>query len=205
MDKKEIVIRGGYEVMAEVENKDEKKFNYAEIFANEDFAKMFAEVEDDEEEGEEREEGEKESYAKAKEEFGVGENPAAVMSAKRYAMKRMAKRYAKMKEKNEVYMSENADMKQKFAEQEEKEKNFAVETFLKELSEKVVVPEDKFAEMKEKSKEFSLSTIDGWKNHCKAFSFDFEKKSTKEEDETGSFFRYALDNKNIEVPQTLDA
>ena len=57
---------------------------------------MFAEVEDDEEEGEEREEGEKESYAKAKEEFGVGANPAAVMSAMRYAMKRMAKRYAKM-------------------------------------------------------------------------------------------------------------
>ena len=151
--------------------------------------------------GEEREEGEKESYAKAKEEFGVGENPAAVMSAMRYAMKRMAKRYAKMKEKNEVYMSENADMKQKFAEQEEKEKNFAVETFLKELSDKVIVPEDKFSEMKEKAKEFSLSNIDGWKNHCKAFSFDFEKKSTKEEDEIGSFFRYALDNKNIEVPQ----
>ena len=196
MDKKEIVIRGGYEVMAEVENKDEKKFNYAEIFANEDFAKMFAEVENDEEEGEEREEGEKESYAKAKEEFGVGANPAAVMSAMRYAMKRMAKRYAKMKEKNEVYMSENADMKQKFAEQEEKEKNFAVETFLKELSEKVVVPEDKFAEMKEKAKEFSLSTIDGWKNHCKAFSFDFEKKSDKEEDFSSDLKRYALNSNN---------
>ena len=118
------------------------------------------------------------------------------MSAMRYAMKRMAKRYAKMKEKNEVYMSENADMKQKFAEQEEKEKNFAVETFLKELSEKVVVPEDKFAEMKEKAKEFSLSTIDGWKNHCKAFSFDFEKKSDKEEDFSSDLKRYALNSNN---------
>lgn len=217
--KEENVTQGGYEVMEkEFEKEDEREeeapeeteqesadFNYAEIFADESFAEMFAEVEADEED-EEGDDEEKERYAKAKEEFGAGKNPAVVMSAMYSAMKKMSKRFSAMKEKMakmaqdaEIYMSENADMKSRFAEQEEKAKEFAVTSFLKELQEKVVIPEDKLEEMKAKATEFSFAEIEGWKNHCKAFSFDFEVKGNKEE---SSFVSYALPYNTIEIPQT---
>lgn len=206
LENKENVIRGGFELMANV-NEEDKKFNYAEIFADEKFAQMFAEVEEDQEE-EEREEGEKESYAQAKEEFGMGMNPSAVMSAMYSAMKRMGKRFASMKEKmakmesdKEVYLAENADMKQRFAEQEAQQKEMAVDAFMKEMAEKVEMAEEQVSEMKEKSKEFSFDKIEDWKNHVKAFCFDFKPKKTQEENEDKTF-SFALGFENVKIPQT---
>jgi len=206
LENKENVIRGGFELMANV-NEEDKKFNYAEIFADEKFAQMFAEVEEDQEE-EEREEGEKESYAQAKEEFGMGMNPSAVMSAMYSAMKRMGKRFASMKEKmakmesdKEVYLSENADMKQRFAEQEAQQKEMAVDAFMKEMAEKVEMAEEQVSEMKEKSKEFSFDKIEDWKNHVKAFCFDFKPKKTQEENEDKTF-SFALGFEDFKIPQT---
>ncbi len=206
LENKENVIRGGFELMANV-NEEDKKFNYAEIFADEKFAQMFAEVEEDQEE-EEREEGEKESYAQAKEEFGMGMNPSAVMSAMYSAMKRMGKRFASMKEKmakmesdKEVYLAENADMKQRFAEQEAQQKEMAVDAFMKEMAEKVEMAEEQVSEMKEKSKEFSFDKIEDWKNHVKAFCFDFKPKKTQEENEDKTF-SFALGFEDFKIPQT---
>lgn len=167
--------------MAEKDEKDkevveEKEFNYAELFADEKFAQMFAEVEEDEE-GEEKEETEKESYAKAKEEFASGKNPAAVMSAMYSAMKRMSKRFAVMKEKmakkdedNKVYLAENEDLKKRFAEQEEKEKEMAVSDFMKDMSAKVEMSDEQANEMKEKAKEYSFAQIDAWKNEVNTYT-----------------------------------
>ena len=135
----------------------------------------------------------------------MGMNPEKVMSAMYSAMKRMGKRFAsmktkmaKMEEDKEVYMAENADMKKRFAEQDEKAKEFAVDSFIKELSEKVIIPEDKITEMKTKAGEFSFAEIDGWKNYCKAFSFDFVKK---EGSDKRDFVTYALPFNNIEKPR----
>jgi len=206
LENKENVIRGGFELMANV-NEEDKKFNYAEIFADEKFAQMFAEVEEDQEE-EEREEGEKESYAQAKEEFGMGMNPSAVMSAMYSAMKRMGKRFASMKEKmakmesdKEVYLAENAEMKQRFAEQEAQQKEMAVDAFMKEMAEKVEMAEEQVSEMKEKSKEISFDKIEDWKNHVKAFCFDFKPKKTQEENEDKTF-SFALGFEDFKIPQT---
>lgn len=197
--------------MAEKDEKDkevveEKEFNYAELFADEKFAQMFAEVEEDEE-GEEKEETEKESYAKAKEEFASGKNPAAVMSAMYSALKRMSKRFAAMKEKmakkdedNKVYLAENEDLKKRFAEQEEKEKEMAVSDFMKDMSAKVEMSDEQANEMKEKAKEYSFAQLDAWKNEVKAFAFDFKPKTQNEEDK--SIVTYALPFNNFETPQT---
>lgn len=206
LENKENVIRGGFELVMANPNEEDKKFNYAEIFADEKFAEMFAEVEEDQEE-EEREEGEKESYAKAKEEFGMGMNPSAVMSAMYSAMKRMGKRFASIKEKmsamekdKEVYLAENAEMKQRFAEQEAQQKEMAVDAFMKEMAEKVEMAEEQVSEMKEKSKEFSFDKLEEWKNHVKAFCFDFKpKKVETEEDKT---FSFALGYEDVKIPQT---
>lgn len=207
LDKKENVIRGGFELVMANENEEDKKFNYAELFADEKFSDMFAEVEEDEEE-EEREEGEKESYAKAKEEFGMGMNPSAVMSAMYSAMKRMGKRFAsmkakmaKMEEDKEVYLAENAEMKQKFADQEAQQKEMAVNSFMKEMSDKVEMSEEQVSEMKEKSKEFSFDKIEDWKNHVKAFCFDFKPKKNQEENENKTF-SFALGFEDVKIPQT---
>lgn len=199
--------------MAEKDEKEkevveEKEFNYAELFADEKFAEMFAEVEEDEED-EEREETEKESYAKAKEEFASGKNPAAVMSAMYSAMKRMSKRFAAMKEKmakkdedNKVYLAENEDLKKRFAEQEEKEKEMAVSDFMKDMSAKVEMSEEQSNEMKEKAKEYSYAQLDAWKNEVKAFAFDFKPKIQNEEDK--SIVTYALPFNSFETPQTTN-
>jgi len=206
LNNKETVIRGGFELI--MANEDEKKFNYAEVFADENFAQMFAEVEEDVEE-EEREEDEKEKYAKAKEEFGVGMNPSAVMSAMYSAMKRMGKRFSAMKEKmaameedKKVYLAENAEMKQRFAEQEEQAKQMSVDSFMKEMSDKVEMSAEQVEEMKEKSKEYSFADIEKWKNHVKAFAFDFKPKAPKEKDK--SIVTYALPFNNFETPQTTN-
>jgi len=190
------------------EEVEEKEFNYAELFADEKFAQMFAEVEEDEE-GEEKEETEKESYAKAKEEFASGKNPAAVMSAMYSAMKRMSKRFAAMKEKmakkdedNKVYLAENEDLKKRFAEQEEKEKEMAVSDFMKDMSAKVEMSDEQANEMKEKAKEYSFAQLDAWKNEVKAFAFDFKPKTQNEED--NSINRYALDYAGVKAAPKND-
>lgn len=199
-------ILGGQENMAEINEKE--KFNYAELFAEEkeNFAKLFAEIEDEEDE-----EGEKEKFAKAKEEFGVGENPSAMMAGMYAAMKKMSAKMSAMKEKmaksdadKDVYMSENEEMKKRFAEIEDEKKNFAVDSFLKELSEKKVVPEDKFSEMKEKAKEFSFGEIDNWKNHCKAFSFDLEDVRVETDEGDKQITKYAIDYAGINVAPSDD-
>lgn len=192
----------------EKEVAEEKEFNYAELFADEKFAEMFAEVEEDEEE-EEREAEEKEKYAKAKEEFASGKNPAAVMSAMYSAMKRMSKRFASMKEKmakkdedNKVYLAENEDLKKRFAEQEEKEKEMAVSDFMKEMSAKVEMSEEQANEMKEKAKDYSFAQLDAWKNEVKAFAFDFKPK--KQNEENDSITKYALDYAGVKVAPKND-
>ena len=48
----------------------------------------------------------------------------------------MKEKMAKMESDKEVYLAENADMKQRFAEQEAQQKEMAVDAFMKEMAEK---------------------------------------------------------------------
>lgn len=163
-----------------------RKFSYAEIFATEeDFAQMFAEDEDDDEDT-------KSAFASAKEEFGLGANPSAMMAGMFAVMKKMAKKMEKMGEDSKVYMAENADLKAKFAEMEKAQKEFAVASTLKELSESVVIPEDKLTEMQTESEKYSFADLDGWKNYAKALCFDFKAKKPKQKDEDEEFTKYAF-------------
>ncbi len=153
------------------ENKEgeEKKMSYASMFSQEQMAKMFAEEEDDDEET-------KAKFAAGREEFSSGKNPEAMCHALFAALQRAEKKMAKTDAQMSVYLSENQSLKEKFAKIEEKEKEFAVSTFLNELADKLVVSEEDLATMRNKSIEFSLGELETWKNHCKAFSFEFARK-----------------------------
>ena len=106
-----------------------------------------------------------------------------VMSGMFAKMFCMRDKMAVMEEQNKTYMAENEDLKKFKADVEESQKNFAVDTTLKELSDKVVIPDEAMTDMKDKAKEFSLADIEGWKNYCKAKSFDFAVKPSKKKDE----------------------
>lgn len=157
------------------EEKKKERFSY-DMFSQEEMAAMFADDEEDDEDS-------KAKFAAGRDEYAKGENFAVMCHAMKCALARMQKKLAKMEEDKKVYLAENEDLKKKFAEQEEKQKEFAVKTFLQELGEKVVVSEDSYNAMFEKSKEFKFAEIDSWKNHCKAFSFEFKKRGDKEEGE----------------------
>jgi len=183
------VIEKKDDVEAKAEEKEEnKKFSYAEIFGmpQEDFSKMFADEDEDDEDT-------KTKFASAKEEFGIGANPSAMMAGMFALIKKMATKMAKDEEDKKVYMAENEELKSKFAEIDKEKKEFAVTTFLKELSEKVIVPEDKYTEMKNASETISFAELDKWKNDCKAISFDFALiNKSEEENETSEIIRYAF-------------
>jgi hypothetical protein len=81
-----------------------------------------------------------------------------------------------MAKDSEVYMAELDTLKKFKANIEGQQKEFAVAQTLKEIGERVVVPEDVMSEMKESAANFSIDNIDAWKNSCKARVFDFAVK-----------------------------
>jgi hypothetical protein len=74
---------------------------------------------------------------------------------------------------------------------EAQQKQFAVEQTLRELDEKVIIPDDARAEMLADSEKYSISEIGIWKNNCKAKSFDFALK-IKDDGEKKVEVKYAL-------------
>ncbi len=171
---------------------EENKFSYASVFGSEEkFAEMFAEEEDDAED-------EKAVFAQAREEFGNGTNTAVMMKGMYAKMCKMARKMAKMEEDSKVYMSENEDLKNRFAEIERSQKEFAVNSVLKELSESVIVPDETLAEMKTESEKYSLAELDSWKNYAKALCFDFKSKAPKEKGEEVVTYAFPWTNIKIE-------
>jgi hypothetical protein len=142
----------------------EKKFAFPENFNLEEMSALFAEEDEDAEE-----------VKMAREELKKGEfaDPSVLMSGMFAKMCKMAATVAKMAEDSKVYMSENEELKKFKADVEEKQKMFAVEMTLKELSEKVVIPTEAREEMISEAQKYSMDTIDAWKTFCKAKSFDF--------------------------------
>jgi ribosomal protein L9 len=115
-------------------------------------------------------------------EFADTGKVVAGMYAKMFCI---GQKMAKMAEDAKVYMAENEELKKFKADMEASQKQFAVDSTLKELSDKVVIPDDVMSEMRAKAEEFAFAEIDGWKNYCKAKSFDFavKSKSKKNDDD----------------------
>lgn len=155
----------------------EKKFEFPKNFDMEKMSALFA---DDEEEEV------KMAKEELKKEFA---EPGIVMSGMFAKMCKMAELVAKMAEDSKVYMAENESLKKFKAEVEEQQKNFAVETTLKELSDKVVIPAEAKEEMIEEAKKYSFSNIESWKTYCKAKSFEF---AMKEKDGKSSVVRVGM-------------
>lgn len=65
---------------------------------------------------------------------------------------------------------------------ETKMKAFEVEKTLKELSEKVLIPDDVREELKAEADKYEFSNIEAWKTFCKAKSFDFALKGKDKTD-----------------------
>lgn len=80
---------------------------------------------------------------------------------------------AKMQEDLDVYMAENATLKEFKKNIEDQNKEFAVETTLKEVSESL--PPDELEACRTSAQEFSLENIDAWKNEVKARAFNFSR------------------------------
>jgi hypothetical protein len=95
---------------------------------------------------------------------------------------------AKAKADNEVYMKENTELKTFKADIEKQNKDFSIETTLKEVSD--VLPEDELNACRLSAENFSLQDIDIWKNEVQAKAFKFAKNIPEKQ----SFLRIALPN-----------
>lgn len=148
----------------------EKKFAFPKNFNLEVMNTLFAEDEEEEV-----------KMAKAELEKGEFAQPDVVMSGMFCKMCKMAEAVAKMAEDSKAYMAENEELKKFKADVEEKQKMFAVEFTLKELSEKVIIPADARDEMLAEAEKYTYAELDEWKTFCKAKSFDFAVKVSGEE------------------------
>ena len=154
------------------EKKEEKKFEFPKNFNLETMSKMFAEEEEDEDV----------KMAKAEVEKGEFADPSVLMAGMFAKMCKMADAVMKMSEDAKVYMAENEDLKKFKADMEMAQKLFAIESTLKELSEKVIIPDEAREEMISEAEKYTFSDIESWKTFCKAKSFEFAIKDSGKSD-----------------------
>jgi len=145
----------------------ENSFQYPGNFSMEAMMSMFAEDEE-------------EDIKMALEEMATDFcNPEIMMSALFTKMMKMAKKMETMAEESQAYMAENEELKAYKASIEEEQKFARVQTFLVDLGNKVVVPEETMTEFSENSNNFTIEEIHVWEAECKAKSFDFVVRDGK--------------------------
>ena len=105
------------------------------------------------------------------------ETVTAEMSAK---ILEMSATIEKLTEKIKVYATENEELKKFKTNVEESQKLFTVEQTIRELEEKVIIPEEVKAEMLADAANYAFSDIEQWKTLCKAKSFDFAVRESKD-------------------------
>lgn len=129
-----------------------------------------------EEDEEEKEEDEEE---KSFEEPDASDKDAIIaeMSVK---IQEMEATIAEMTEDSKVYMAENEELRKFKMSIEESQKAFTIEQTIRELEEKVIIPEDKKDEMIAEAESYSFSQIEEWKTLCKAKSFDFVARESND-------------------------
>jgi hypothetical protein len=181
VDEREEVIRSGFEPvgskggidMADKENIEEKdkkeivtKENKEQKMSNDsnlDVAAILAFLED---ETESYKKVVEEEFAKPQDQF----NYATVISALMSKAAKQKESMCKMEEQNKTYMEENEQLKQFKAEMDNKEKDFAVKSTLKEVE--ACLSSEKVAELTEDSKNFSLENLNIWQNKVRSAGFE---------------------------------
>ena len=86
----------------------------------------------------------------------------------------------KATQESQDMLSELESLRKFKAEVEESQKSFAVEKVIRELEEKVIIPEDARAEMIADAQNYSFAEIKQWETICKAKSFDFAVRENKQ-------------------------
>jgi hypothetical protein len=137
-------------------------------------------------------ENETEDYREIAEEFAKKDqmNYGRVMGAMYSKMCKMSAKMAEYEKDKTVYMQENEELKKFKAEKDQEQFAFAVDSTLKDISDKVEIPHDELEALKEDSKNYSLETIDAWRNMAKSKALDFAIKKVSGEEKPYS--KYGL-------------
>lgn len=159
------------EKASEVEMAEAKKEQVEELSAPEQPVieeTMAKEEEEDKKDDKEDKEDEEETFEQA-----VTEDMSAKISELTETIERMSAEV-------EAYKIENEELKKFKANIEESQKAFAIEQTIRELEEKVIIPEEQKSEMLADAEKYSYSDIEAWKTLCKAKSFDFVARESKD-------------------------
>lgn len=106
------------------------------------------------------------------------------------ALATMSAKIDEMTKTMEALTKENEELKKFKANVEESQKQFTIEQTIRELEEKVIIPEDAKANMIESAKTYAFSDISEWKTLCKAQCFEFEPRVNEEN--TNNFTKVGL-------------
>jgi len=101
------------------------------------------------------------------------EDKDTVIMSLKQDMSDLQEKFTKMESDLEVYMSENTQLKEFKASIEKQNKEFSVETTLKEVIN--ILPTEEMEACRLSAEKFSLEDIDIWKNEVKAKAFNFSK------------------------------
>ena len=133
--------------------------------------------EEDKEEDKEEEEEEDEEEENFEAQLANSGKAIAEMSA---TIQELTSSLEKATQESQDMLSELESLRKFKAEVEESQKSFAVEKVIRELEEKVIIPEDARAEMIADAQNYSFAEIKQWETICKAKSFDFAVRENKQ-------------------------
>ena len=170
---------------------DEEEADMAKDSEDEDEAEMSEDSKDDEDEADMAEDSEDEEDEEEEEEYSIFSLPEGIdkgqleeligMSAETIEVDALVlAMYSKLTEMS----AQNTTLAQFKADKEEEAKSLAILQFMKSLNERYKISEEDALRFQEEAKKYSLATIGEWETWCKAESFDFASKETKEEDFT---------------------
>jgi len=130
-------------------------------------------AEDNKELADENLENPEEVNASESEVVNESENKDAVIISLKTEMSDLQEKFTKMETDMNVYMAENTQLKEFKASIDKQNKEFSVETTLKEVQN--ILPTEEMEACRLSAETFSLENIDIWKNEVKAKAFNFSK------------------------------
>lgn len=95
-------------------------------------------------------------------------------------LEKLSSEIKSMSEQSQAQLSEIESLRKFKAEVEDSQKSFAIDKVIRELEEKVIIPEEAKAEMIADAENYSFAEIEKWETVCKAKSFDFAVRESEE-------------------------
>ena len=186
MDSKEEVIRGNFITVSQAnqenEQMSEEKVKTEEMSTEEEMAKNEEEMSSNEyvdnnamqELNDKAAETNKEL---SEEQMKCEDGKEKMIASLKEEMSTMQEKMSKLESDLNSFCEENIKLKEFKASIETQNKNFEVETTLKEVTD--VLPKEDIDAFRMSSENFSLENIDAWKNEVKAKAFNFSKNIEK--------------------------